>query len=260
MINCTNYQDISIGQGRVTLLGTTIKIFLYVVDGLLFDTGPSRLAKDTRQFFSNHVIEQVALTHIHEDHSGMAFWLQEQYNIPIYLHEDSLRHTEQYGKYPLYRHLTWGKRKPFHGEPMPREISTSKYMFDVIDAPGHSPAHNVFHEKNQGWLFTGDLYIGSKQIVAFKEENMSQTITTLEKLVKLDFQTIFCAHSGVWQDGKERLLKKLDYLQELQSKVHEMKKQGLNNRQIDNRLFPQKQPITYVSGGEWSSLNMVRTF
>ncbi|MEQ8201149.1 MAG: MBL fold metallo-hydrolase [Syntrophomonadaceae bacterium] len=259
-MKCTNYQDISVGQSRRAILGSAIKVFLYVVDGLVIDTGPSCLRKEIRPFFGAHAIEQVALTHVHEDHSGMAAWLQEQYNVPIYLHRDSLSYAGQSGKYPLYRHIFWGSRRPFHGEALPQQISTAKYEFDVIDAPGHCAAHNVFHEKNQGWLFTGDLYLGPQQVVAIVEENMAQTITTLEKLVRLDFQTLFCAHSGVRENGRKLLQDKLDYLRELQEKVNDLKKQGLNDRQIDRRLFPQKSPITYVSGGEWSSLNLVRTF
>ncbi len=256
----TNYQGISIGQSQRAILGSAIKLSLYVVDGLVIDTGPSCLAKEIRPFFSNHPIEQVALTHIHEDHSGMAGWLQEKYSVPVYLHHDSVSYAEQPGQYPLYRHIFWGSRPPFQGQHFPHQISTDKYEFDVIDAPGHCAAHNVFHEKNQGWLFTGDLYLGSQQVVAIREEDMALTITTLEKLVKLDFRTLFCAHSGVRENGQLLLQAKLDYLRELQEKVNNLKKQGLNDRQIDRRLFPQKSPITYVSRGEWSSLNLVRTF
>jgi glyoxylase-like metal-dependent hydrolase (beta-lactamase superfamily II) len=118
----------------------------------------------------------------------------------------------------------------------------------------------VFYEKKQGWLFTGDLYLGPQQVVAIMEEDMGLTITTLEKLVKLDFQTLFCAHSGVRENGQQLLQAKLEYLRELRAKVNNLKKQGLNDKQIDRRLFPQKSPITYVSRGEWSSLNLVRTF
>lgn len=255
-----HYQDISVGQSHRSMLGTTIKVFLYVVDGLVIDTGPSCLGKETRSFFSSHAIEQVALTHIHEDHSGMAGWLQKQYHVPVYLHQDSLSYAEQTGKYPLYRRIFWGRRQPFRGEGFPPQISTGKYEFDVIDAPGHCPAHNVFHEKNQGWLFTGDLYLGPQQVVAIMEQDMVQTITTLEKLVQLDFHTLFCAHSGVRENGKQLLLAKLEYLRNLREKINDLRNRGLSDRQIDRRLFPKKLPITYVSRGELSSLNLVRTF
>ncbi|HWQ76478.1 MAG TPA: MBL fold metallo-hydrolase [Syntrophomonas sp.] len=260
MFEHSAYQDVYIGHGSASLLGNAIQIYLYIVDGLLVDTGPSRLAADNSQFFSQHEIKQAVLTHVHEDHSGMAAWLQDKYKIPVYLHEDSLEYAQQSGKYPLYRRKIWGNRNPFRADAMPAQISTPHYVFDAIDAPGHSPAHNAFYEKNQGWLFTGDLYLGSKPLVAFKDEDMAQMIATLEKLTRLDFDTVFCAHSGVRPDGKRRLQEKLEYLLNLQGKVNELREQGLNDRRIDNILFPRKPPITYVSRGEWSSLNMVRTF
>lgn len=255
----TSYHDISIGQGSASLLGSKVRIFLYVVDGLLFDTGPRSLARHSSEFFQNNVIEQVALTHVHEDHSGMAAWLQDSKKIPVYLHKDSLAYAEKQGAYPLYRRIMWGKRTSFQAEAVPQQLSAGKYSFNVIDAPGHSAAHNVFHEKDQGWLFTGDLYLGTKQLVAFYEEDMSQTIASIEMILQLDFDTVFCAHSGVWQDGKKLFQQKLEFLKELQAKVNEMKGQRFNTKQIDAILFPKKQPITYISRGEWSSLNMVRT-
>lgn len=259
VLKCTNYQDISIGQGSASLLGSKIRIFLYVVDGLLFDTGPSSLARHSSEFFQNNVIEQVALTHVHEDHCGMAAWLQDSKKIPVYLHKESLAYAQQQGAYPLYRRIMWGKRPSFQAEAVSQQLSTSKYSFNVIDAPGHSAAHNVFHEKSQGWLFTGDLYLGTKPIVAFYEEDMSQTIASIEMILQLDFDTIFCAHSGVWQDGKKLFQQKLTFLQELQAKVNDIRRQGINSKQIDAILFPKKQLITYISRGEWSSLNMIRT-
>ena len=259
MLKCSNYQGISIGEGICSLLGTKIKVFFYIVDGLLIDTGPSVLAKESRVFFKNNHIEQVALTHVHEDHTGMAGWLQKNMGIPIYLHKDVISDALQEGSYPLYRHFMWGKRPAFQPEAVPEQLSTSKHILTVIDAPGHTAAHNIYHEKEEGWLFTGDLYLGTRQIVAFYEEDISQTIATIKMILELDFDTVFCAHSGVWQDGKKLFQQKLDYLEDLQWKVNNLKNQGLNSRQIDARLFPARLPITYVSRGEWSSNNIIRT-
>jgi glyoxylase-like metal-dependent hydrolase (beta-lactamase superfamily II) len=62
------------------------------------------------KFFQEKHIEQVALTHIHEDHTGMAAWLQRQKNIPIYLHEKAIPEAKQRAQYRLYRRIIWGKR------------------------------------------------------------------------------------------------------------------------------------------------------
>jgi len=259
VLKSSHHHDISIAQGTASLLGSKINIFLYVIDGLVIDTGPSRIARDSRAFFNQLVIEQVALTHVHEDHSGMAAWLQSTQNVPVYLHNNSLAYAQQIGSYPLYRQIMWGKRPPFQPQAIPEHIYTNKYSFQVIDAPGHTTAHTIFYEKNQGWLFPGDLYLGTRQWVAFYEEDLTQTIDSIKKILALDFDTLFCAHSGVELEGKKKLAQKLDFLMALQKQVDDMRCQGFNNQQIDTKLFPKKQPITYLSRGEWSSYNMIRT-
>lgn len=196
---------------------------------------------------------------MHEDHSGMAAWLQHNMQIPIYLHEMAIPEAKKRGKYPLYRHLMWRSRPAFTPQPFPEVLTTGKYTFDIIDSPGHIKYHKVLHEENQGWLFTGDIYVAPRQYVAIYDKNMKDTIASLAKLLRLDFDTVFCAHSGVIENGKAALKKKLDYLLDLQVKVEGLRRQGLTDREIDQKLFPKISLITKVSRGEWSSYNIVKT-
>lgn len=259
MFNCNQYKDILIGEAVRSLPGWSLSVYLYVVDGLLIDTGPESLKGPIRNFFQEKHIEQAALTHIHEDHSGMAAWLQDQKNIPIYLHEKAIPDARQKGKYGLYRRIVWGQRPVFEPQPMPEQLTTGKYVFDVIDSPGHMPYHNIFHEKNQGWLFTGDLFIGTKPVGAGNDENMQDTIATIKEILTLDFDVIFCAHSGIVPDGKAMFQKKLDFLLEIQDKVNALRQQGLDDYEINKRLYPRKPHVTVVSRGEWSSYHIVKT-
>ncbi|HBQ25924.1 MAG TPA: Zn-dependent hydrolase [Syntrophomonas sp.] len=259
MLNSSKYRDITIGRGVCSLLGTTIVVYLYVVDGLLIDAGPKRLKRESSKFFQEHQIDQVALTHVHEDHSGMAAWLQSKMQVPIYLHEMSIPEASKRGRYLFYRQLMWGGRPTFISQPFPEVLTTGKHIFDVIDSPGHMKYHKVFHEKNQGWLFTGDLYVRPKPFVAFYDENMKDTIASLQKLLQLDFDTVFCAHSGVVENGKAMLQEKLNYLLNLQEKVEGLRRQGLTDREVDQKLFPKIPLITKVSRGEWSSYNIIST-
>lgn len=258
MLARSQFKDVVIGQGAGSLLGWKLAVYLYVVDGLLIDTGPEILKGDSIKFFQENQIEQVALTHVHEDHSGMAFWLERR-KIPIYLHEKAIPEAQRKAKYRLYRRLVWGQRPAFDPQAMPKVLKTGKYTFDVIDAPGHARYHNIFHENNQGWLFTGDLFVGTKPKVAFNSENMQETIATIKKILILDFDTVFCAHSGVISDGKAMFQKKLDFLLEVQEKVNALRRQGLDDHKIDKKLYPQRLPITIASRGEWSSYNIVST-
>ena len=260
-MDSSTYKDIAIGQVVCANSGgeAEVRVFLYAVDGLLIDSGPQSHEEEWIAFFRSHKIDQVALTHSHEDHSGMAPWLQENLDIPIYLHPGSIDAAHVEPTYLPYRQEMWGYRHTYDPTPMPKIIRTPNHIFEVIDAPGHHPYHNAFFEREQKWLFTGDLYLGTKLYVCFEDENMTQTIETIEKLLELDFDTIFCAHAGVIENGKVRLQKKLDYLKNLRQQVHELRNQGKTDHEIDDEIFDFKLPITDVSNGEWSSCNIIHT-
>lgn len=153
----------------------------------------------------------------------------------------------------------WGMREIFDPKPMPEKLTTGKYTFEVIETPGHALYHHCFYEATQKWIFTGDLYLGTRLIVCFLEENIRQTIATIEKLLALDFDTIFCAHAGVIENGKVRLEKKLNNLKDLQQQVVQMRAAGKTDREIDDELNGFELDITPISCGEWSSYNIIRT-
>lgn len=259
MLELSKYKDITIAQEVCYVAENETKVFVYNVDGLLIDTGPQSRAEVLEKWFSTQDIKQVAITHNHEDHSGNAAWIQKNLNVPVYLHPKAIEYAREEGMYPKYRQEMWGHRHAFDPLPMPEVINTGKYSFEVLDTPGHAIYHNCFYEPNQGWLFTGDLYLGTKLYLCFFEENIRQTIDTIEGLLKLDFDTIFCAHAGVIENGKIRLEKKLNFLKELQLQVVEMRKKGMTDSEIDAEITPFDMPITELSSGEWSSYNIVRT-
>ena len=259
MLTISYHEDVICAQDEVPLLSTTLPVSFFLVDGLLVDTGPSSLAEISTVFFNEHEIDQVVLTHVHEDHCGMAGWLQKNKHIPVYIHRDAVASASKKASLPLYRLRIWGERLPFRAQAMPVEIRTPNHRFQPIDTPGHCASHLVFYEKEQGWLFTGDAFVSIKQRVAFREENLGQMIESLKKLLKLDFDTIFCAHSGVVTDGHRLMEEKLAFLVELQEEVRALAEQGLTPRQIDRKLFPVKHPMVDLSEGEGTSYHMVKT-
>src|SRR5690625_2432244 len=96
-------------NGFVSLGGVSLNVHCFEVDGVLIDTGSQSLDKELRHFFSETDIDQVLITHDHEDHTGGAAYLQKEYNLPINIHSTRVDHCTKKADYPFYRKLFWGK-------------------------------------------------------------------------------------------------------------------------------------------------------
>ncbi len=246
--------DVRWGDAKVTRLGIMLRVFVYEIDGLLIDTGAKSGLNQLKPFFKKieNEVEQIALTHMHEDHSGNAFWWWNRKKLPIYLHSKSVPLANKNGKYPFYRRLFWGPRRPFEAKPIPKLIETPNYTFQVIDTPGHSDDSISLYDEKSGILFSGDLYITRKPKLFLREESIPKTIDSLKRLISLDVQTIYCAHSGKIENGKEKLQGKLDYLLGLQDTILELHQKGKNKKEIISKLFPQTSPMIFLSSNEFS--------
>ena len=245
--------------GKITRLGITLRAYVYEVDGLLIDTGPKSAFFQLRSFFQKSKINQIALTHIHEDHSGNAGWWWKKKQISSFIHKDSVPLAEKKGIYPFYRRMYWGQRKPFKALPIPEVIETDNFQFQVIETPGHSADSISLFEKENGWIFTGDLFITEKPQLFLREESIPETINSLKKLLELDIGTLFCAHSGKINNGKKRLQNKLDYLLEFQGQVLELHQKGMSKQEIVKELFPKNSPMIFFSSGEFSYIRGVES-
>lgn len=246
-------------EGTLSIPGMKMKSHFYIIDNLLLDTGPARLGSVSGEVFKEEKVARGAATHYHEDHTGMAPWLIREMKIPFFLHKEDVAIVKEATKLPNYRAFAWGNREGFIAAPLGEVLETDYHRFKIIDAPGHSPHHVVFHEAQKGWLFTGDLYVSSRQRVAFVDEHMGQTIGTLKKLLTLDFEHLFCGHAGLLPKGKDRFKEKLEVLQEIQGTVMDLYEKGLSIDEINRTLYPKKDLWFRFSRGEWSSRKIVST-
>lgn len=251
----SHYEDLEYTKGSRIMPWNPphqMKVYYYLVDGLLIDTGPANLAHVAEPFFESRNIKQVVLTHIHEDHAGMAKWLQENKKLPVYLHRELLPEALEEPQLAQYRLDIWGRRRAFSGFPLPDSFETEKYRFEVVDTPGHCPYHKAFLLKEKGWLFSGDLVTVLKPTAVFREENLSHMIASLEKVLKLPFETVFCTHNGIIRHGKKLFVRKLNYLSNLQEKVRALRARGLTDDSITRLLFPDYNAQNTFLGLDWS--------
>jgi endoribonuclease LACTB2 len=247
------------GNGTVAFQGVKLNVHSFSVDGVLIDTGSASLEKEFQPFFKQQDIDQVVITHFHEDHTGCAAFLQEELNLPIYMNDMMLEYCKKKPDYPLYRKVIWGKRRPFHGKAIGKTFSSRNAIWDVIDTPGHAIDHLAFLNRETGQLFTGDLYCQEKTKVILREESIPTIIDSLKKVLTFDFGEVFCCHAGHLKDGRAALQRKLDYLLELQGKIIKLHDDGMSSSQISITLFPKKYPITLLSSGEWNSMHIINS-
>lgn len=262
MMEYSKYEDVAIAKGVCGEEDYETKIFLYALDGLMIDSGPKILEQDVVKFFEKQNIDQVVLTHNHEDHAGTAPWILKNTKVPVYLNAGAISSAHQPPVMDGYVTKMWGIRDTFDPQPLPEKLVTrsGKYVLETIETPGHLPYHNCFIDRERGWLFTGDLYLGTKLFISYKTENVGQMIVSIEKvLADYEFDTIFCAHAGVVEGGKARLNKKLLFLQDLQKQTRELRAQGMDDHAIAGELIPFMLTIEEISGGDWSRYNIIHT-
>lgn len=252
--------DVQWAQGKVAVQGIAMSVYSFYVDGLLIDTGSSSLAQEFQSFFNEVDIQQVALTHAHEDHSGNAIWIQQQKEVPIYIHGEAVDECASDSNLPLYRKVLWGERPGFSAKPLGATLQTNRATWDVIATPGHTTDHVSFYNRATGEMFTGDLYVQTKTKVVLDEENIVHTLASLKHLLNYDFETIYCCHAGFLVDGRTKIIEKIAYLEELEGNIFKLYNQGNTVEEISKSIFPREYPITKVSGEQWSSNHIITAF
>lgn len=256
----TTFGPVVAGRGAVSMLGTTLRVFVYAVDGLLVDTGPPRLAAAYRSFVGalNTPPRQVVLTHLHEDHCGAVTFARER-GLPVYCHPAYVERMAKRPRLPAYRRSFWGVPEPFVARPLGEVVETDRFRFRVVGTPGHAPEHVVLHEEGEGWLFAGDLFIAPRVLTITRDEVVPELMNSLRRALTLDFQTLFCAHAGVVEEGRRALRGRLQALEDIEGEVLRLAAKGWSPRRVTRRLFPRFQPLTLLSLGEYSPAHVVRS-
>lgn len=225
--------------------GQKLSVSVFLIDGLLIDTGSSRKNETLIPILEEWDFSKVILTHHHEDHTGAAHWIQENKNVPIYIHESGMENCVDRMKLPLYRKVFWGERKPFQPKALGNTLKSPNYTWDVIHTPGHAHDHIALYNREKKWLFGGDLYVQSTPKSLFAFESIPTIIQSLRTMLTYDFEIYICSHAGIIQNGRCQIEKKLNYLMGIEEKVLSLHNNGKSKREIRKQLFPKSHPMNY---------------
>ena len=246
----------------VTILGKVrMSVYAFFVDGMLIDTGHSGAQGQAIARFSKLPIQQIFLSHHHEDHAGNASAIQQQLDCPIYAHPRCANIMKAPPKVCFLERQTWGSNTAVANIiPIENEIKTPHHHFQIIHTPGHSADHVCLYEAQQGWLFSGDLFVHHYIKYFMATESVAEQIRSIQKVLKLDFDRLFCCHNPQETDGKNNLERKLQFFQDFYGNVARLYQKGMPPSKIMKQLgMKEKWGLRILSSGWLSGLNMVNS-
>jgi glyoxylase-like metal-dependent hydrolase (beta-lactamase superfamily II) len=238
----------------------------YLVDGMLVDSGCAHSAPELVQALSGVPLSRIVNTHSHEDHIGANGLLQrQQRGLDILAHPLALpvladpRHALSLH---LYRRVLWGWPQPSQAQPVldGAVIETAHYAFHVVYTAGHSPDHLCLHEPRQGWVFSGDLFVGGQDRALGTGYDIWQIIASLKQIAALRPAVLFPGSARVRDDPARSLAAKIDYLEALGQRVLDLHRQGRPVSEIVRAVCGRPMLIEFITQGHFSRRRLVLSY
>ncbi len=254
---------------------------IFLIDGLLIDAGAPGGVDDLRKFIktlnSENMIEKCVITHNHEDHCGGGRMLQEEFNIPVFASKLAIPLLMKEKTYPDYRQMTWGvDYQPFHAELLKDSISSKsgKYIFDIIETPGHAPELISLIERKQQWAFINDVVMPKYRMIFGKDTDIPEDISLIFQSIKklydltkgMDNLLLFTTGKGVFK-ARSFLKDRMDEINSLHLEAHrfqnEAKQKGLLDKQllryVLKKMFKRENFVGTLTRGGLSNKNLIES-
>lgn len=234
---------------------------IYFIDGLLIDTGHSRKRKMVLKALKNLAIEQIFITHHHEDHTGNTIPIRNHFNCSSYASQACVELMKNPPALSIAQKLYWGSR-PSDNKLIScnKHIETKNYHFDIIPIPGHAIDMVALYEPNRQWLFSADLYIHPRIGYFIYNESIRQQIESIKTILELDFKVMFCGHNPQFNNAKDALKDKLVHLESFVEKVVDYHQKGYSIHEMFKALGVKEFVLLKLfSGQELSRENMIQS-
>jgi len=252
---------------------------IFLIDGLLIDAGAPGGVDDLRDFIksldSENKVDKCVITHNHEDHCGGGYILQKEFKIPVFASKLAIPLLRKEKNYPDYRQMTWGvDYQPFQAELLKDSISSKsgKYIFEIIDTPGHAPELISLIERKQHWAFITDAVMPKYQMIFGMNTDIPEDISLIFQSIKklydftkgIDNLLLFTSGKGVFK-GRVFLKERMDEILSLHLKAHrfqnEAKQEGLQDKQllryVLKKMFTRENFIGTLTRGGLSHKNLI---
>lgn len=97
------------------------------------------------------------------------------------------------------------------------KIDIGGRVIEVLHTPGHSPGHMCFWEKDNGYLFTGDLVYKDTLLAYYPSTDPEAYLASLEKIALLPTKRVFPAHHSL-EIEPEIIIRMRDAFRDLKEK------------------------------------------
>ncbi len=235
-------------------------VYCYAVGDTMVDSAFPAARSKVVGFASRTGIRRALLTHYHEDHAGNAAALAGE-GVEVLAGEVTARLVAHDLPLPFYQHMAWGKMRPVQVEPIPGDtVALGPYEARVVAAPGHAVDQVVFHVAEEGWLFSGDVFIHEKVRIFRRDEDFAAMLRTLERILELDFDVLFCGHRPLVEGGREAIARKLERFRDLEGDVRRLAGEGVAAEEIVRRLgLGVRSGFVALTFGDATPHNLVRS-
>jgi glyoxylase-like metal-dependent hydrolase (beta-lactamase superfamily II) len=236
----------------------------YWLDGLLIDTGPACTAGQLVRVLRRLPVRQIAITHAHEDHIGGLSLLRQSFpDAAIYAPRQAIPLIEEPQRLGMqwHRRLLWGAPQPTLGvqslDSVDDRLSTGEFTLRAVETPGHSRDHVSYFEPRYRWLFSGDAFIGGRDVAWTSESDMFAIVSSLRTLASLRPERMFPGSGSVRRTPLPELHGKVGALVQLAQEVHRLEQSGSTTGEMVETLFGGEPRIKTWSMGHFSAANLV---
>ena len=234
---------------------------VYLIDGLLIDTGPSHTAEELAQALESEYLKLAVNTHYHEDHIGGNAILMRKFGIRILASRHSVPLINQVPDLYPARELVWGFPEPTEVGCLSETVETDRFRFEVIETLGHCEGHVALIERAAGWCFSGDLFVVPEpKFFRPSEEDLEATVRSMRRLADFagDSLVLFTGPGDVVADGRQAFHSRIEYYRALSKRARELQKRGNSVAAIRDELFGGEGPWAEATGGDMSCEHLVR--